>query len=393
MMRIAYDASSMPARPAGAGRLMHELGHALAAYASDNPLLLLDRFGAFDDLAGCPGVTLHRVPPVGRVRRAGWEQASLPRVVRRWGANVLHGLHHSLPLAPAATANVVTVHDITFDVLPRRYTASRRWYMQAITRLGLLRADAVIVPSSWVRSALARRYGVPVDRVHVVPLAPPAVMTPVRDPERLSDVNTRYRLPDRFLLSVGTLEPGKNREMLTRALSLTHRRGVHLPLVVVGQRGWLADAGADNQSSGQIIYLGYVPDVDLPAIYTRAEAFLFPSWLEGFGLPPLEALACGTPVISSRRPAMTEVLGDAALFADPRDPSAWAGLIERLATDHTVRTNLAARGLARASSFSWDRSTRATLDVYAAALRSRGRRGAGMAAGHPLAASSSDPIA
>ena len=387
-MRIAFDASSMPARPAGAGRLMHELGHALAPYAAGNPLMLLDRFGAFDDLKGHPGVSLHRVPSVGRVRRAGWEQASLPRVVRRWGADILHGLHHSLPLVPAATVNVVTIHDITFDVLPHRYTASRRWYMRAITRLGLLRADAVIVPSSWVRSALARRYGVPEERVHVVPLAPPASMNPVRDPGRLSEVQTRYRLPDRFLLSVGTLEPGKNRETLTRALSLTHGRGIRLPLVVVGQRGWLDDTDAAGEPIEQTSYLGYVPDEDLPALYSRAEAFLFPSWLEGFGLPPLEALACGTPVISSRRPAMTEVLGDAALFADPRDPAAWADSIEWLVTDRRLRANLIARGLARAATFSWDRSAQSTLEVYAAALHSpkrAGRRSAG--------ASSSDPTA
>ncbi|MGD9895186.1 MAG: glycosyltransferase family 4 protein [Dehalococcoidia bacterium] len=359
----------MPARPAGAGRLMHELGHALAAFAAEYPLLLLERYGAFDDLAGQPGVTLHRVPPVGRALRAGWEQATLPRVVRRWNADVLHGLHHSLPLLPAAAANVVTIHDVTFDVLPHRYTASRRWYMRAITRLGLLRADAVIVPSSWVRAALVRHYGVRAERVHVVPLAPPVGMAPVRDSGRLSDVQDRYHLPDRFLLSVGTLEPGKNREMLMRALSLTHRRGFRLPLVVVGQRGWLDDAGAKGESTDQITYLGYVPDEDLPALYTRAEAFLFPSWLEGFGLPPLEAIACGTPVISSCRPAMTEVLGAAALFADPRNPDEWADSIERLAGDRRLREDLIARGLERASVFSWERSARETLAVYDAALR------------------------
>jgi glycosyltransferase involved in cell wall biosynthesis len=274
---------------------------------------------------------------------------------------------------PAATANVVTIHDITFDVLPHRYTASRRWYMRAITRLGLLRADAVIVPSSWVRSALVRRYGVRPERVYAVPLAPPVGMAPVRDPGRLADVQARYQLPDRFLLSVGTLEPGKNRETLTRTLALAHQRGLRLPLVVVGQRGWLNDSGAEDKSIAHITYLGYVPDEDLPALYTRAEALLFPSWLEGFGLPPLEALACGTPVISSRRPAMTEVLADAALFADPRDPKAWADSIDRLIDDRALREKLIAQGLKRASSFSWERSARETLDVYAAALKNRQR--------------------
>lgn len=374
-MRIAFDASSMPARPAGAGRVMYELGRALAGNGTDNSILLLDRYGAFNDLAGRQGIAIQRVPRVGRVLRAGWEQTGLPVAVRRWGADVLHGLHHSLPLLRTTAATVVTVHDVTFDMLPRRYTPSRRWYMRAITRLGLLRADRIIVPSSWVRAALVRRYGARAERIHVVPLAPVAGMGRVIEAARLADVQGRHRLPDRYLLSVGTLEPGKNRETLLRALEFLARRGLHLPLVVVGQRGWLDGTDAVAAAPGQIRYLGYVPDGDLPALYTLAEALLFPSWLEGFGLPPLEALACGTPVISSNRPAMTEVLGDAVLFADPRDPRTWADSVEMLAGDGSLRDDLIARGLERAACFSWERAARETLDVYAAALDDRRHRG------------------
>jgi glycosyltransferase involved in cell wall biosynthesis len=375
-MRIAFDASSMPARRAGAGRVMHELGHALAEYSGTHPLLFLDRFGAFADLADRPGVTVHHVPQYGRARRFAWEQTRLPVVVRRWRAGVLHGLHHSLPLVPASPAAVAMVHDVTFDVLPDRYPPPRRWYMRLITWLGVLRANRIIVPSSWVKSALVRRYRVPDDRVVVIPLAPPAGMTRVTDPQRLDEVRRRYALPRRFLLSVGTLEPGKNRETLARAVGGLQREGLELPLVVAGQQGWDRPGGGTSgriqpgSRGSELRYLGYVPDADLAALYSLADVFLFPSWLEGFGLPPLEALACGTPVVSSNRPAMTEVLGDAALYADPRDPVAWADAIRLLHDDDAgMRARLTARGPERAARFSWRRAALETLDVYAAALQ------------------------
>ena len=368
-MRILFDASQMPPRRAGAGVYMYRLGRALAAHAAEHPLLLVDRHGAFADLAGMPGVTVRRVDAGGRARRFLWEQTALPRLAREWGADVIHGPHHSLPLLRAGRAAVVTVHDITFDLLPRRYPLARRLYMRAITRLGLTRAHRVIVPSSFVRDALARRYGVPSGRVHVVPEAAAPDLARVQDQTRLAEVRARYGLPDRVLFSLGTLEPGKNRETLFAALREVRRRGLPHVLAVAGQQGWLVDHRRDlGDLEDAVQLLGYVPDSDLGALYSLADAFLFPSWLEGFGLPPLEAMQCGTPVISSARPAMPEVLGTAALYADPRQPNAWADAIERLTTDTALRDDLVKRGLARAARYNWARAARETLTVYAAAL-------------------------
>ena len=365
-MRIALDATSMPVQRAGAGRLMYELGHALAAHGREHPLLLLDRHGAFRDVADLPGVSAWRTRAGGRVLRFGWEQAVLPAVVRRWGADLLHGPHHAVPLLPTAKASVVTVHDLTFDLMPRRYTVARRWYMRAITRLGLLRAGRLIVPSAWVRDALVGRYGVDLGRIDIVYEAPATGMARVEDAGRLQAVRETYDLPPRFLLSVGTREPGKNRGVLLAALALLQRRQLALPLVVVGGRGW--GEGGEENVRAPVQYTGYVPDADLAALYTLADAFVFPSWLEGFGLPPLEAMACGTPVISSKRPAMSEVLGDAALYADPRRPGEWAERIERLILDGPLWEEMRRRGLARAGLYSWDRAARETLDVYRRAL-------------------------
>jgi GT2 family glycosyltransferase/glycosyltransferase involved in cell wall biosynthesis len=358
---------------------MYRLGRALAEHADEHPLLLLDRHGAFDGLAGKPGVDVRRAAAGGRVRRFAWEQTRLPDMVRRWDADVLHGPHHALPLLPAAPAAVTTIHDLTFDILPRRYTAARRWYMRAITRLGLLRADRVIVPSTWVRDGLIRRYHLPAARIHVIPEAAAPEMRRVTDGDVLDAVRARYHLPERFILSVGTLEPGKNRVTLLRALAALRRRGLPHALVIAGGQGWGRDDGGWRMANygpanstirhpQSVIRIGYVPDEDLPALYSLADAFVFPSWLEGFGLPPLEAMACGTPVVASTRPAMPEVLGDAALYADPRDAPAWADAIERIVSDPGLSETLARRGTARAAAYSWQRAARETLDVYAAAL-------------------------
>jgi glycosyltransferase involved in cell wall biosynthesis len=366
-LRIAFDATSMPANRAGAGRLMFELGHALARQLGEDELLLLDRYGAFRDVARARGVTAWQMRAGGRVLRVGWEQGVLPAVVRRWGADIVHGLHHSLPVVPAAPVCVVTVHDVTFDLLPRRYSAPRRWYMRSITRLGLFRADRVIVPSAWVLDALVRRYRIPPERIHVIHEAPAAGLVRVEDRARLTLVRDTYGLPPRFLLSVGTREPGKNRAVLQEALARLRRRNLSLPLVVVGGHGW-GEADRDDEGAA-VLYTGYVSDEHLAALYSLAEALLFPSWLEGFGLPPLEAMACGTPVISSNRPAMTDILGDAATYADPSRPEEWAEQIERLVLDGTRWEEMRRRGLERAARYSWERAARETLEVYRLALQ------------------------
>jgi glycosyltransferase involved in cell wall biosynthesis len=184
----------------------------------------------------------------------------------------------------------------------------------------------------------------------------------------LGAARARLGLPERFVLNVGTVEPGKNRETLLRALALLRGRGLAHALVVVGQRGWLAErpdtAAARLGVAEAVRYTGYLPDSDLPLVYNLAEAFVFPSWREGFGLPPLEAMACGTPVVSSDRPAMPEVLGDAALYAPPDRPDAIADALARVLTDAGLRDDLRARGLARAAGYSWERAARETLAVY-----------------------------
>lgn len=367
-MHVAIDTTAMPALRAGAGVYTYQLARAIAAELVDDArLTLFDRWGVFGDLAG-ERVNLVPVRAPGRGRRLAWEQTGLPWEMRRRKVDLFHGPHHSLPIVPVGVRSVVTVHDVTFRLIPRRYSWARRWYMHLITWLAARRADRIIVPSDAVGADFQRLYGGLPARIATVPEAPPPAMSVMHDRERLDEVRERLGLPERFVLSVGTLEPGKNRAALLHAFAALRRRGWTHDLVITGQYGWGAGAGDTLARrlgvATAVRYTGYVADADLPALYNLAELFVFPSWREGFGLPPLEAMACGTPVVASDRPAMPETLGDAALYAPPNRPDLLADVIERVLSDPALSADLRGRGLAQAARYSWQRTARETLAVY-----------------------------
>ena len=178
----------------------------------------------------------------------------------------------------------------------------------------------------------------------------------------------KYHLPNEYLLSVGSLEPGKNRQRLIRAYARLRERGLESPLVIVGQPAWEYEAEYELVSrrglSEHVTFLGYVPDEDMPALYSGASVFAFPSLYEGFGLPVLEAMACGAPVVTSQGSATQEVAGDAALLVDPRDTSAIEHAIDQLISNRWLRSDLRSRGFERAKKFTWERAARDTLAVY-----------------------------
>jgi glycosyltransferase involved in cell wall biosynthesis len=368
-MHVLIDATAMPANRAGAGVYTYQLTRALAhAVPAGDRLTVVDRWAAFSDLSALPSVTVQPARLGSRARRALWEQSALPLLLRRIGADVFHSPHHSMPVVSGWVRTVVTVHDVTFRLMPWRYTRMRRWYMSLVTALTARCADAIIVPSRSVASDLTRLFGVPAARINVVPEAAPPSMRVIGDPDLLSAARRRLALPERFILSLGTLEPGENRANLLRAFARLRARGLPHALVVTGQRGWRDDGGAMLAArlgvTASVHFTGYVSDADLPLLYNLADAFVFPSWREGFGLPPLEAMACGVPVVASDRPAMPEVLGDAALYAAPDQPQAIADALERALTDRALRDELRTRGSAQAARYSWQRAADETLAVY-----------------------------
>jgi len=367
-LRIAIDASAIPERRAGAGVYTYQLVRALAALPRKHRFVVFARRGLFDHLVG-PGLRVAHVNPWSRAMRLGWEQAMLPLLLRRYRIDVLHSPHHHTPLVlpPPPPRRVVTVHDVTFLLLPERYPPVRRLYMEAVTRASALVAEAIITPSQTVRDDLVRTLRVPAERVVAVPEAAAARFAPASG-EAQARVRERYGLPGRFVLSVGSREPGKNRSRLLRALALLRGQGLACDLAIVGQPAWRYEAEAALVQSlglyGCVRFLGYVPDDDLPALYSAATVFAYPSLYEGFGLPVLESMACGTPVVTSNVSATAEVAGGAALLVDPRDTRALAGALGRLLSDEALRGELRARGLERASQFSWERAARETQLIY-----------------------------
>lgn len=372
-MRIAIDATSVPAKPAGAGVYAIELVRAMAERDQRDGYALFARGGAFDaDIGEKRNWKIERVAASSRPARLAWEQLRLPRALDRLGIDVLHSTHHTLPLAGVRCRRVVTIHDVTFFRIPERYPPIRRFYMQALTRLSARVADAIIVPSNAARDDVLTTLRLPVDKVATVYEAPAPRFVPI--PRTAAEAMIRtHGIDGPYVLSVGSLEPGKNRARLIRAMRMLRDQGFEHRLVVVGQKAWKFDEElalvAELNMQDRVQYLGYVGDGHVPALFSAAAAFAFPSLHEGFGLPVIEAMACGTPVLTSNISATAEVAGNAAVLVDPLSAEAIRDGLRRILEDQSLCSELSARGRVRASEFSWRRAADETHAVYGRVVR------------------------
>lgn len=305
--------------------------------------------------------------------RIAWEQLIAPASLARDGIDVVHA---PVNVSPHFTSRptVVTVHDLAFRLYPEQYPELKRRYLDALTRRSVEQADQVIAVSANTRSDLLRFYRVNPARVNVIPNGVDPSLRPVEDAERLARFRARHQLPDQFILALSTLQPRKNLIVLLRAWARLDA-ATRLPLVVAGAPGWKVGPIFDEVRAlgiaDQVRFTGYAAGDELTLWYSAATLFVYPSLYEGFGLPVLEAMACGTPVISSNASSLPEVAGDAAMLIDPRDVDGMAGAIDRLARDPMLRVELAKRGLERARQFSWARTARETVDVYRLAAAGR----------------------
>lgn len=353
---MLLNATAVPSQPAGAGVYTIELGRALAA-RDDIALTAVAPRDLIEDATFLPS------PASGGLRRTIWERAFLPRIAHE--QDVYHGAHFYTPPRLPCPA-VATVHDLTFFRLPRRYDRRRRTYYRWIAR-SARRAARIIVPSKAVAGDVIHYLEFPPEDIRVIAEAPRAGLTPAREVE-VGTLCLKYGLERPYLLCVGTAEPGKRAVDAVRAVATLKERGISVQLALAGNEGPLSAAlraeAARLEVADRVRFLGYVPDGDMAALYTGALALVFPSLWEGFGLPPLEAMACGTPVIASRAPAMIEVLGDAAVFIPLRDPMAIADQAARFIGEPEVAADWGARGQVHAASFSWTVAAAATADVY-----------------------------
>ncbi|MER3437295.1 MAG: glycosyltransferase family 1 protein [Chloroflexota bacterium] len=308
------------------------------------------------------------LPPVGDVACLPfprlWTHVRLSWEMQRRPPAVLFVPAHVIPLRHPPS--VVTVHDLGYLHHPEAHPARDRWMLDWTTRWSTRVARRVIAISEATRHDLVHCYGVVPEKIDVIPHGVDPRFFAVRF-EDVRRVRQYFALPERFVLAVGTVQPRKNLGRLAMAMRHLAAAGLPHSLVIAGKRGWLASTvERDIAQAGvgdRIIVLGYVPAPVLPALYAAADALAFPSLYEGFGLPVLEAMATGTPVVAANRSAIPEVAGDAALLVDPFSPEAIARGLMRVLTEPALRATLVARGKERAGSFSWEKSALATLDV------------------------------
>jgi glycosyltransferase involved in cell wall biosynthesis len=300
-----------------------------------------------------------------------WEQLVQPLQVQRDGIDLLHSLAFVQPVA-LRCAGVVTIYDLSFFLFPQRFPPWRRTYLRWGTSLSARRARRVIAISSSTKHDIVRLLGVPESRVDVVACGVDEDFRPIESKEQLDALRRKRHLPPRMLLFVGTLEPRKNLTTLLRSYALLRRRFDPPPLVVGGPRGWhheeVFSLAEELGLHEQVLFPGYIPREELPLWYSAASLFVYPSLYEGFGLPPLEAMACGSPVVVSNTSALPEVVGDAGLLVEPTDAEEMAGAMHRILTDSDLRDTLRAKGLERAKVFSWQRTARETVRTYERAM-------------------------
>ena len=271
---------------------------------------------------------------------------------------------------PFCPAKIVTaIHDLAFEHLPETFNKRSSAQMKVTIRRTARKAKHIITCSEYSRNDVIETYGILPEKVTNVYLAANDSYKPVRDASTLNAVRARYGLDGEFILGVGSVQPRKNLVRLIQAYGMLIKAGTELPpLVLVGKNAWLFDESIEAASNygveDRVHFTGFVPDEDLPALYSSAKFFVYPSFFEGFGLPPLEAMQCGTPVIVCDRTSLPEVVGDAGIKVDPYNVPAIAEAIKRLNADGKLRDELRLKGLDQAKKFSWKRAARETLDVF-----------------------------
>jgi glycosyltransferase involved in cell wall biosynthesis len=371
-MHIAIDAHTVGTGLAGNETYAANLIEALAQVDQENRYTVyVTQPEAHARFAGrWPHVSARRTLPHTPLIRI---PLTLSAELRRRPVDLLHVQYTAPPLAPCPV--VATIHDLSFEHLPETFKRRSRAQLRLTVRRTARRATHLIAPSEFTRRDLVETYHVNPDRVSVIPLAAGPRFRPVADAGEVERIKRRYRIEGDYVLAVGSIQPRKNLVRLIEAYSLLRRgRGsVKLPqLVLVGKKAWLYGETLrrveERGVANSVVLTGYVSEADLPALYTGALCFAYPSIFEGFGLPPLEAMSCGTPVLTGDRTSLPEVVGDAALTVDPYDAGAIADALTRLVSDETLRADLSARGLRRARQFDWRDTARMTLEVYRKAM-------------------------
>lgn len=372
-MLLGFDGIPLCAPKTGIGHYTFELARELALLLPADELRLLSPhpFSYPSDPADDARwpENLHAVRPHVRRWERFWFAVGLPRYLRRTGITLFHGTNYEIPLGWRGT-KILTVHDLS--LFRYAHTHERRLVWRARWRwpLMLRAADAIITPTEYIRRELLDHFKLSPARVTAIPEAPRPQFQPL-DAAQTTATRQRLGVTDDFILFVGTVEPRKNLATLVRAYhELLQHTDLRPQLVIAGQKGWLTEKFfAELRMSAvadRVHFTGYISESDLQALYASCRVFVYPSLYEGFGLPPLEAMACGAPVIASRIGSHTEILHDAACLVAPESVSELTATLVNLLTDEGNRQELSDKGRRRAAEFTWARAAQRTLEVYCA---------------------------
>jgi len=369
--RICIEASPAVQRQAGMGRYASGLIDGLLSTHPDGDYAI-----AYNNRASA-----NLPPPLRKMPRYSFMLSNKPWRLRTAlthfggppmdasfsGVALYHSTGHLLPRF-RRVRTVFTLHDLIPLLLPQYHRPLNRIFFRQMFPRFLQRADAIIAVSENTKNDAISLLGINPESITVIPEGISPSFRTAANEKHLAAVRAAYGLPETFILCVSTIEPRKNHTTLLRAFEMLHPLHPNVALVLAGNRGWLYRGFLDELQNSPVRHhvrlLGKVPETDLPALLSAATVFAFPSRYEGFGLPPLEAMACGTPVVCSNSSSLPEVVGDAVILCEPGNASAWEKEITLLLRHEDMRRQLAARGRSRAAAYTWDSAARATRSVY-----------------------------
>jgi glycosyltransferase involved in cell wall biosynthesis len=385
-MKIAIDVSLALGESAGVGSYTRGLLEGLAAIDADNEYLLYSYLdfpqSAQPSFPQQPNFALRMLPLDGEPWERMWYQAALPPQGAMDAVDVVHSPFFNAPKKHHG-ALVVTIYDISFLLQPQYHTEANRLHCLQGTLNAALYADRIIAISQQTKTDLMDYFSLPAERIRVIHPAHRGIYYPEHDVDVIRGALERLGVFHNFILFVGSHEPRKNLKTLLQAYAtyVTRHAGKEL-LVVAGGKGWLNDdlsqVAAELGIAERVRFLGYAQEADLRVLYSAAKLFVYPSMYEGFGLPPLEAMACGAPVITSNTSALPEVVGDAALLIDPHNSEALCQAMQTVLCHDELRLRMRQQSFARAGLFSWEQTAEKTLAVYEEVCpeRSKGGRAA-----------------
>jgi len=370
-MRIGINYTSALRQGAGIGRYTRGLVNALLRLDSQNRYtLIVSKDSPLGRLAPLPdNFTLKRLPLSERLLTILWHRLDLPLAIDRWAGpfDLFHSPDFVLPPLHKAPG-ILTVHDLSFMQHPDGAAPKLRRWLNKVVPHSVARAQHILADSHSTKQDLETLLGVSPDKISVVGAGVESRFRPITDAQTLVELRQKYRLPEKFILGLGTLEPRKNFEGLIEAFDLLQADQPDLHLVIAGGKGWLYDsifeAAERSPAASRVHLIGFTADEDLPALYSLAQVFALPSHYEGFGIPVLEAMACGAPVVTANNSSLPEIAGEAAVLLPASDIEALANVMRQFVLHQSLREKHVELGLEQAKKFTWKAAAEKLLAVY-----------------------------